>query len=539
MCAVVVYDDATTGSDTRSERRDGSLPSILMASKDPVGGPETVIPTPSLVVLIGPSSAGKSTWADANFRLGQVLSTDTFRAYLGAGPDDQTAGTDAFALLDQLIAARLAKGLTTVVDSLGLDPDKRAAYRAAAHAAGMPCVAVGFDTTTAECHRRNQRRQRPLARSVIDRQARQWRSVKPQLADEGFDLVVLNPAPARRVPSALTVREPTAHLAPEPARSGPGPAFDLALSAYDFGDADTAETLTAIATAAEAAGFRALWVMDHFRQIPQVGRPWDPMLEAYTTLAFLAAVTDRLRLGTLVTNVEHRNIGLLAKIIGTLDVLSGGRAECGLGAGWFAAELKAFGYPVNPDRVRLDALEDALAALPVLWGPGSKSFEGRTMSIPEAMAYPRPIQDPVPILVGGGGERRTLRLAARYADACNVLGTDPDTVAHKIAVVRRHCEDLDRDPDSLTVTTLNPLIHATSGRELDTMIEAMRPANQSAEAFAAANHAATTAEHVDRFRLLHDLGVDRFCVALNGLTGPAPVEAFGAVIDQFRSAASR
>ena len=508
-----------------------------MAATDDETRQETVIPTPSLVVLVGPSAAGKTTWAETNFKPGQVLSTDSFRAYYGAGPDDQTAGTEAFALLDHLVGVRLAKGLTTVVDSLGLDPDKRAAYRAAATEAGLPCVAVGFDTPAAECHRRNQERSRPLAKSVIDRQLKQWRMARADLADEGFDRVVVDPGPPRRVPSNLVVREPTAEVAPEraldsPSRTGTGPVFDLALSSYAFDD-DTAETLVAIARTAEQVGFRALWVMDHFRQIPQVGRAWDPMLEAYTTLAYLAASTDRLRLGTLVTNVEHRNVGLLAKIIATLDVLSSGRAECGLGAGWYSAELAAYGYPVNPDRVRLDTLEDALRALPVLWGPGAKSYEGRTLSIPEAMAYPRPVQDPVPILVGGGGERRTLRLAARYADACNVFGIDPDVVANKIAVVRSHCVDVERDPDSLTITTLNPLIHAGSGRELDAVIEAMRPPSQSADSFAAAYHAATTAEHVDRFGRLDELGVDRICVALTGMTGPEAVESFGAVIDEF------
>ncbi len=511
-----------------------------MAATGQDGEQEIVLPTPALVVLVGPSASGKTTWAEAHFKPGQVLSTDAFRAYYGAGPDDQTAGTEAFALLDHLITARLDKGLTTVVDTLGLDPERRAAYRAAASDAGLPCLAVGFDTSAAECHRRNQQRPRPLAKSVMDRQLKQWRAARSHLGDEGFDRVIVDPGPPRRVPSSLAVTEPVADDEPEddldaPTRSGSGPVFDLALSSYTFGDDDTAETLIAIARAAEQVGFRALWVMDHFRQIPQVGRAWDPMLEAYTTLAFLAASTERLRLGTLVTNVEHRNVGLLAKIIATLDVLSGGRAECGLGAGWFSAELAAYGYPVNPDRVRLDALEDALQALPVLWGPGSKSYEGRTLSIPEAMAYPRPVQDPVPILVGGGGERRTLRLAAQHADACNVFGTDPHVVAHKIAVVRGHCTDIDRDPDSLTVTTLNPLIHATSGRELDETIEAMRPANQSADAFAAANHAATTAEHVDRFGRLHEIGVDRICVALVDMTGPEAVERFSAVIDQFPS----
>jgi F420-dependent oxidoreductase-like protein len=500
------------------------------------GALETVIPTPALVVLIGPSGAGKSTWAQSHFKPGQILSTDDFRALYGAGPDDQTAGTEAFALLDHLITARLGKGLTTVVDTTGLDPDRRAAYRAAAADAGLPCVAVGFDTHPTECHDRNRARPKPLAKSVVDRQLRQWRATAASLDDEGFDLVVVNPGPPRQVPTAMVA--PTIVPSDAGAEAGPNDrdptplAVDLVVSSFEFGDADMATTLVDIARTAERVGFRALWVMDHFRQIPQVGRPWEPMLEAYTTLAYLAAATETIRLGTLVTNVEHRNVGLLAKIVATLDVLSGGRAECGLGAGWFAAERAAFGYPVNADRVRLDTLEDAVQALPILWGPGAKSFEGRVLSIPEAMAYPRPVQDPIPILVGGGGERRTLRIAARLAQACNVLGTDPETVAHKIDVARRHCADVGRDPETLVVTTLNPLLHAPSGRELHALIETLRPANQSSESFAAANHAGTTEEHVARFRQLSELGVDRVCVSLTANQGPARVEAFGSVIDQ-------
>lgn len=499
---------------------------------------ETVIPSPALVVLIGPSSAGKSTWAGANFKPGQVLSTDTFRAYYGAGPEDQTAGTEAFALLDQLLAARTGKGLTTVVDTLGLDAGRRADYIKLAADAGMSCVAVGFDTAAGICHQRNRAKAFPLTKAALDRQLKQWRATRDTLEDEGFNLVIINPGQSRQVPTALAApsRSGQSQAPPDPV-SADSLAFDLVISRFEFGPdsetTDLAPTLRLMAQAAEAAGFRAVWLMDHFRQIPQVGRKWEPMLEPYTALAYLAAATETIRLGTLVTNIEHRNVGLLAKIVATLDVMSGGRAECGLGAGWFSEEQAAYGYPVNTNRVRLDTLEEAVQALPILWGPGSKSFEGTYVNIPEALAYPRPVQDPVPILVGGGGEQRTLRIAARYAHACNVVGSDPDVVAHKIDVVRRHCVEADRNPDDLVVTTLNPLIHATSGRELDGLIESLRPANRAADAYAAANQAATTDEHVNRFAQLANLGVGRVCIALTGNTGPERIEAFSEVIDQF------
>ena len=524
---------------------------------------ESVIPSPSLVVLVGPSGAGKSTWAEANFAAGQILSSDRFRALVGSGPADRTAGTEAFALLDRLLEIRLGKGLTTVVDTLGLDADRRARYRDAAAAAGMACVAVGFDTEPALCRARNLERRHPVPKTVLDKQLREWRKTKRHLADEGFEAVIVDPRPLRLItPSMLDADPVSARTGPGPSpgasagaldsagaddadrrptsvataspsgpTSAPAPAstsFDLVVSSFDFGDA-IEPTLVAIARAAERAGFRALWVMDHFRQVPQVGRPWDPMLESYTTLAYLAAKTERLRLGTLVTGVEHRNIGLLAKIVATLDVLSGGRAECGLGAGWFSAEQAAYGYAVNSDRVRLDTLEDALQALPLLWGPGSKAFEGKVLQVPEALGYPRPLQDPIPILVGGGGERRTLRLAARYADACNVMG-DPSAVANKVDVLNSHCAELGRDRAEVTVTTLNPLVHATSGRALGDLIQSLRPPDRSAESFAAATAAATTEEHVERFGLLAELGVGRFCVSLIGNRGPDRVEAFAEVI---------
>ncbi len=497
----------------------------------------TAIPSPALVVLVGPSAAGKSTWAQENFQPGQILSTDDFRAYCGAGPDDQTAGTEAFALLNQLIKIRLGKGLTTVIDTLGLDDKQRAEYRLAAAEAGMTCVAVGFDTSAALCHERNAQKSRPLPKGVLDRQLKQWRQTRSDLDDEGFDLVLIDPGPTHQVPRTMNpsfgTTDPVGRRT-DAQSSKPRLEIDLVVSRYEFGDADMGSTLVAIAQAAERAGFRALWVMDHFRQIPQVGRAWEPMLEPYTALAFVAGQTERIRLGTLVTGVEHRNVGLLAKIIATLDVLSGGRAECGIGAGWFDAEQAAFGYPVNPTKVRLDRLEDAVQALPILWGPGAKSFEGKLVSIPEALAYPRPIQDPVPILVGGGGEQRTLRIAAAHAQACNFAGSDPDTVAHKIEVVKQHCVALGRDPQALTVSTLNPLIHAETGAELTDLVERLRPNNQSWESFANANQAATTVEHTARFQQLVDLGVDRVCVSLIGDNGPERVEAFGSVIEGFR-----
>jgi alkanesulfonate monooxygenase SsuD/methylene tetrahydromethanopterin reductase-like flavin-dependent oxidoreductase (luciferase family) len=197
-----------------------------------------------------------------------------------------------------------------------------------------------------------------------------------------------------------------------------------------------------------------VWVMDHFLQIPTVGREWEDMLESYTTLGFLAGRTSTVRLGVLVTGVTYRNLAHLAKIVATLDVLSGGRAICGLGAAWFGREHEVYGWDFPPVTRRYALLEDALELLPLMWGPGSPPFTGRTVSLPATVCYPRPLQDRVPIWVGGSGEKRTLRLVARHADGCNLFG-DAATVRRKVGVLHDHCAAEGRDPAAVRVTHLS------------------------------------------------------------------------------------
>src|SRR5262249_30748776 len=158
----------------------------------------------------------------------------------------------------------------------------------------------------------------------------------------------------------------------------------------------------------------------------------------YTTLGFLAGVTSRVRLGALVTGVTYRNLALLGKIIATLDVVSDGRAIAGLGAAWYEREHVAYGFGFPSIATRYALLEDALELLPLMWGKGAPAFKGRTIDVPEALSYPRPVQEHIPILVGGSGERKTLRLVAQYADACNLFG-DAKTITRKLAVLRDHC----------------------------------------------------------------------------------------------------
>jgi F420-dependent oxidoreductase-like protein len=293
--------------------------------------------------------------------------------------------------------------------------------------------------------------------------------------------------------------------------------FGLQVARFDWPGhpGSTARTLADVARAAEAAGFTSLWLMDHFVQIPQVGREWEDMLESHTTLGYLAGVTERIRLGTLVTGITYRNLAHLAKIVATLDVVSGGRALCGIGTGWFEREQALYGWELVPRAERYARLQDALELLPLMWGPGAPRFEGRTVTVPEAVCYPRPLQEHVPILVGGSGERRTLRLVARHADACNLFG-DPDTVRHKLAVLREHCAAEGRDPAEVTVTHLAPA----------RVIEPGEPREGPG--------AASGAEHVGRYRELAEAGVQTAIVGLSDVSGPPAVERFADVIAAFR-----
>ena len=291
--------------------------------------------------------------------------------------------------------------------------------------------------------------------------------------------------------------------------------------------------MRAIATAAEAAGFDSIWVMDHFRQIPMFGPAWHDMLESYTTLAYLAAATERVRLGTLVTGVTYRNVGHLGKIVATLDVLSGGRAVCGIGLGWFRAEHDAYGWEFPPVDARYARLEDALQVLPLLWGKGAPAFAGRVVQIPDTTCYPRPLQAHVPILVGGNGERRTLRLAAQYADACNIIG-DVDVVHRKVAVLHAHCADLGRDRDAVEVTQLSTTLVGRDAYEVGALVEQLRPRRQGAERYAASVNAGTVTDQIGRFRALADAGVQTAIVSFPDLADADPVERFAPVVAAFR-----
>jgi len=496
-------------------------------------GAEVRLPYPCVVVLVGPSGAGKSTWALANFRANQVLAADDLRALVGVDRDDQRAGTDAYAVLDDVLVRRSKRTLTTVVDTIGLDARRRRAYIDVAHAHGLPCHAVVFATPADVCRARNRDRSRPVPAAVLAQQLRNAATAGEAVAGEPFDGVHA-PGPVTSVPAGLY----EAPAACRRQREEPmAMRFGLQIPSFTWegGAAEIADRLTGIATDAEAAGFTSLWVMDHFLQIPQVGREWQEMLDSYTALAYLAARTTRVRLGALVTGVTYRNIGHLAKIVATLDVLSGGRAVCGIGAAWFGREHAAYGWTFPALRDRYAQLEDALEALPVLWGKGAPAFTGRTVTMAETICYPRPLQDHVPVLVGGGGERRTLRLVAQHADACNLFG-DPDTVRHKVDVLGRHCDDVGRPRAAVQVTHLSTVLGGSDRADVEARVEELRPSSTPADEYAARNNAGTVDELIGRFRLLADAGVQTAIVNMPDVA-TGGVARFASVIDAFATGA--
>ncbi len=220
-------------------------------------------------------------------------------------------------------------------------------------------------------------------------------------------------------------------------------------------------TLAATARAAEEGGVSLFTLMDHWFQMEDFATAADPMLEGYTSLGFLAGQTQEMALGLLVTGVTYRHPGLLAKIVTTLDVLSGGRAQLGIGAAWYEREHRGLGVPFPPLAERFERLEETLQICLQMWSDDDGPYEGRYYQLAETICSPRPIQRPHPkVLIGGSGERKTLRLVARYADACNLFAPDPSVVAHKLDVLARHCEAESRDPDDIEKTILgfsNPL----------------------------------------------------------------------------------
>ena len=480
---------------------------------------------PCLVVLIGPALAGKTTWAHEHFAPNEVVSSDSLRAMVGIDEADQAAGPAAFEILERIVTERVNRRLTTVIDTTGLSKEDRTRWVGLAHAGELPAYAILFATTEQICLERNRTRPRSIPQNVLRKQFRRFTAAVDDVGEEGFDGVYTEQPVVPVAPSFAELVRDTR----DPRR---GHTFGLILSRFDWPDGNLSEHLTSVARRAEEAGFRDLWVMDHFRQIPSVGRAWEEMPEALVTLSYLASVTERIRLGVMVAAITHRHPVVMGKMLATLDVLSGGRAICGLGAAWDEAEHAAYGIPFPSLSTRYDMLEDTLRMLPLLWGKGSPEFQGETFSASELICYPRPVQDPIPMLVGGGGERRTLRLAAQYADMANVFGK-PDQVRHKAEVINRHCQDLERDPADVEMSHLVTGLVAEDSKALRKRIDQMRERNTSPEDYASRYNAALPDDFSSLVAAYDEAGASHTVVRLTDVALEGSVEAFGAVIANF------
>ena len=312
-------------------------------------------------------------------------------------------------------------------------------------------------------------------------------------------------------------------------------------------------TLARIVRQADDVGFDSIWVMDHFFQIRSVGRPEEPMLEGMTTLGFLAAHSTRARLGLMVGGVHYRLPGLWVKATTTLDVLSGGRAWLGIGAAWNEDESRGLGFPFPPLGERFEMLEETLRFAHGMFDGerGTEAeFHGRQFQATRLMNSPQSLSRPrVPIMVGGGGEKKTLRLVAQYADACNVFGT-PEAIARKYAILAEHCAAVGRDPDEIERSTLQDIRIAADGEHgagaaaggggviaVEARTGAGTGAAGTARAAAGTGTARaesgatrggqTGAQIVDRFGELADAGAQHVIVSLRDLVDPSRLDLVG------------
>jgi F420-dependent oxidoreductase-like protein len=238
------------------------------------------------------------------------------------------------------------------------------------------------------------------------------------------------------------------------------------------GPADLFETISGIAVTAENSGFDSVYVMDHFYQLPLIGRPEENMFEAYTLLSAIAARTNKVRLGCMVGGMTYRNPAFLAKQITALDVISKGRAIWGIGAGWFEQEHLEYGYEFGTFTDRFEKLEEGLQIIKSMFVNDTTTLDGKWFKVTNALNAPKPVQaGGPPVLIGGGGEKKTLRMVAQYGDACNVFGS-PDQVRHLMGVLDAHCANLGRDPKEICRTRLGTLIIARTMEEAQVKLTA-------------------------------------------------------------------
>jgi len=270
------------------------------------------------------------------------------------------------------------------------------------------------------------------------------------------------------------------------------------------GQANLGDTFGLIAERAERAGLYSLWVMDHFFQIPSVGASENEMLEGYSALSFAAGRTNRIKLGTMVTGVTYRHPGILVKTVTTLDVLSHGRAYLGIGAAWNEEEHRGLSVPFPPLAERFERLEEALQIALQMWAGDEKPYEGKYYQLARPLNSPQAVQKPhPPILIGGSGERKTLRLVAQYGDACNLFARlGKDQLQHKLDTLRDHCQSVGRPYEQIEKTTLDSFSLTRDGRDGTT----------------------TPAEAIERFAGLAAMGIDQAIFSLRNVYDLEPFD---------------
>ncbi len=288
----------------------------------------------------------------------------------------------------------------------------------------------------------------------------------------------------------------------------------------------TMHRLRDAATATEAAGYSSLWVMDHLLQLPPLGGPASPILEGYVTLGALAALTSRVELGTLVTGVTYRSPALLAKEIATLDSLSGGRIILGIGAAWYDVEHTAYGIDFPPVKERFERLVEAVKICRGMLDEESFTFTGTHYSVADARVVPRPVRR-VPLMIGGSGPKKTLRLVAEHADLCNVSGT-AEVVGPKLAILDEHCRAVGRDPRSVKRTNLVSLFICGSDAERDGLRDMLGYATNPD--VRTAMIIATRAQAVDQLAELAVAGLDEIIVNLPLITSTDAIHAAAEVL---------
>jgi alkanesulfonate monooxygenase SsuD/methylene tetrahydromethanopterin reductase-like flavin-dependent oxidoreductase (luciferase family)/predicted kinase len=483
------------------------------------------LPEPAVVVLAGAAGSGKSTWAFERFRTAEVVSSDALRAAVGSGPSDLDASAEAFALLDQIVAARTRRSLTTVIDTLGLDPVRRSDYLRLARAAELPAVLVIMNTAAALCRERNRLRDRPVPAPVLTEQLRRIGRLVESAEAEGWDQILI-------VGQENPVTAPIDEVGQD-RDHGPetGPQVILQVSRFPWGEENPRSWLQDLALRANEMGFHGLALMDHLIQIPQVDRAWEPIPEPWVTLGMIAGLDTDLRLGTLVSPVTFREPGIIAKTVATLDVLSNGRTFCGLGAGWWLREHQAYGLDFPNDSERLDRLQVCIETIRALWAPGTKAYHGRYVHLPETTCYPRPLSN-VPIIVGGSGERRTLRIVAEQADGCNLL-SEQTALQTKINILQTHCAAVGRDPATVAITVLDLPVIGIDREDVAVRVERLR-GRLPAAVYAARHHAAPAVDHVRRYLELAAMGVSTIFVALPDLAGADDLERCAPLLSALR-----